>query len=281
MVMPYKDLIPPVLVKVAKAARAALHNSSAQHRTFASYKEAAAECKEFGYEKAELVDIVFQKTAIYRNNCDLKNTQNLTIAETLALFALGLGYDRRKINVIDFGGACGAHFFRMRAFLNREVTLRWHVVDTPAMVRRAKEFSNFELEFFDSLGAAVASFEQIDVIFSSGTLQYAYDPLKTLADLLACNSRYVALARLALGAGDSSIVEIQESRLSENGPGPLPPGFKDGISRYPVTFASENRIESILRERYRILLRIPDASVGADDNCVSGLGYVAERKTSI
>jgi putative methyltransferase (TIGR04325 family) len=276
--MRYKDFIPPIFMKAAKAVRMARHRPFPK-QTFLSYQEAASQCQGFGYEMADLVEIVFRKTTIYRDNCDLQDNKSVTAAEMMALFALGLAYgDRDQINVIDFGGACGAHFFRLKSLLNNSVPLRWHVVETQAMVSRAKELSNTELQFFDSLSAAAASFDHVDVVFSSGTLQYVSDPSKMLMELIACNGKYLALARLALAHGNYPIVSIQESRLSDNGPGPLPPGFKDGLSRYPVTFAAEKQVESLLTERYRVLLRLPDHSIAAEDNRVSGLGYVAQLK---
>jgi putative methyltransferase (TIGR04325 family) len=278
MGVPFRDLIPPAALKAARTVRAVLNGSSLPQQTFATYAEAAAQCQQFGYEMADLVEVVYQKTVIYRAACKAESPGNLTAGETLALFALGLAHTRSApINVIDFGGACGSHFFRLKSLLGDGLPVRWHVVETPAMARRARVLASAELQFFESLTAAVASLHHVDIMFSSGTLQYVSDPLKTMNQLLACNAKYVALARLGLTQG-RSMVAVQQSRLSDNGPGPLPPGLKDGISRYPVTYVAETLIESALKERYRVLLRLPDPSVSAHGSQVFGVGYVAESR---
>ena len=230
----------------------------------------------------DLIEIICRKTKTYRDTFHSQDVGDLTTSDVLALFGMALAHGHSgPVNVIDFGGACGAHYFRIKSLFRDNLQLNWHVVETASMAGRAKELSNHELQFFDSLSAARASFDYVDVVYSSGTLQYVSDPLETLTDLLACTARYVVLARLGLARDESSIITIQESRLSDNGPGPMPPGFKDGVARYPVTFAAQTRIESMLSEDHKILLRLPDASVAsAYDRRVLGLGYVAELKSA-
>jgi hypothetical protein len=49
---------------------------------------------------------------------------------------------------------------------------------------------------------------------------------------------------------------VQFSRLSQNGPGPLPQGFDDAVTAYPNTFVPRNQFEEqIASAGYRVLAR--------------------------
>ena len=71
---------------------------------------------------------------------------------------------------------------------------------------------------------------------------------------------------------DEEMYGAQWSRLSENGPGPMPKGFKDRDVYYPVTVLARNRVEDILAQRYDALLRFNEVGFGCD---VRQYGYLA------
>src|SRR5262249_19104724 len=115
--MQSKDLVPPLFLKGLKAARSTLRKQSQHLATFSSYSEAASHCVGFGYEASDVVEMVCRKTAIYRDLCNSQDGADLTTSDTLALFGIGLAHGHsRPINLIDFGGACGAHYFRIKSF---------------------------------------------------------------------------------------------------------------------------------------------------------------------
>ena len=88
------------------------------------------------YEDADLVETVFRKTVAARAAQPID-----AVTAKLALAWL-IGSPRR---VLDFGGACGGRYFALRDLIPADVT--WHVVETPAMVARARELEDDRLRF--------------------------------------------------------------------------------------------------------------------------------------
>lgn len=147
-----------------------------------------------GYENPELVSEIYKKT--------------------LAAEPTESWPEIRGTNtVIDFGGACGIHYKAAR----REAPLiRWAVVETPAMVREASNLSTDQLKFFDSIDAAAAWLGHVDLIYSSGALQYTSSPMETVEKLAHVGATKIQWRRLFLS--DRQISEHQRSMLIENGP---------------------------------------------------------------
>lgn len=278
--MQLKDFKGRRLVAAAKrVVRSTLFGVPVHRRqVFDSYASAAAKCIGFGYETSDLVDIVCRKTGIYRDHLEVECPAHLTAGDTLALIGIGLAHDcsKQTINVIDFGGACGAHYFLLKSILRDRVKLNWHVVETPAMASRAAELETDELRFFSSIADAVSDFDRVDLAFSSGTLQCVPNPTEALKMLLKPQPEYLVLARLGLTTGPAEVITIHEARLSHNGPGPLPPGCTDSKTRYPFIFPAQSEIESIISEKYQLLLTAPDPSgvFPVNNQPLIGIGYI-------
>ena len=278
--MRLSDFIPPVIHNASRGWRRWRANKGHHRAVFATYDEAALQCAAFGYETRELVNTVYLKTARYRDKCGSEGPVALTPADTLALFGIGLAHrtSAPTINVIDFGGACGAHYFLIKSLLGDRLRFNWHVVETRAMVERAADLQTAELKFFVSIEQAAAELASIDLAYSSGTLPFVPDALKSLTQLLATRPAFVVLARLGVTQRPKPVVTIHETRLSHNGPGPMPPGLQDGVTRYPYTFPVQAEIESILTQHHKIILQAPDGSgvFPVNDERLLGVGYVAE-----
>jgi putative methyltransferase (TIGR04325 family) len=144
-----------------------------------------------GYENPELVETIFRKTIAYRPT---KPWPEMESAGT----------------VLDFGGGCGIHYKQAN-----HQTVRWAVVETPAMVNRAKILETYHLKFFTDIDAATAWLGHIDAVHSNGAIQYTPEPLATVRKLASIGARRMLWFRLFLGEG----TETQISRLQDNGPG--------------------------------------------------------------
>lgn len=118
------------------------------------------------------------------------------------------------------------------------------------MAAEARDMEDGTLRFFDSIHEAKTELGKIDLLFTSGALQYVPDPYGTLEQLVDCGAERIFITRLPLA--DEEIVSVQTSHLRENGPGPLPSGFRDSSIRYPITFMREGKFEAILQSRYTI-----------------------------
>jgi putative methyltransferase (TIGR04325 family) len=246
--MRLSSLIPPVLNQVLQS----------KPREFPDYASALAACGQ-AYEARELVEIVYAKTQRYRDS-----SPALTAAEQRLMLAIAMANPR---TVVDFGGACGAHYFLARRVFGER--FHWRVVETEAMVMRAKDLRDSRLDFFTSLSDAVSGLGEVDLVFSSGTIQYVPAPIATLQGLVSVGAAHLFLTRLAVNDGPPT-VHVQRSRLSANGPGPMPAGMRDKLQCYPVTQPSAEKIAQEIASGYSSSLEFDEGD---------GMrGYYARRR---
>jgi putative methyltransferase (TIGR04325 family) len=161
-----------------------------------------------GYEQSELVEVVFQKTKAY-------NPQD-SWPEMIGVSS-----------VLDFGGGCGLHYKEAHSS-----TVRWAVVDTPAMVDRAKEFATDRLQFFADISEAQKWLGDVDVMHSNGALQYTPDPEQKLGQLCGMRAKKMLWQRVALSSNKTEC-DVQSSLLGDNGPGSI--RVKEKIVRHTRT----------------------------------------------
>jgi hypothetical protein len=95
------------------------------------------------------------------------------------------------------------------------------------MVAAGAEFANDSLRFFSSIDAAREWLGGVDLVWSSGALQYADDPDATLAALVGIDAQLMVWTRMVAMTTGPAEVQPQTSRLADNGPGPLPAQFTD------------------------------------------------------
>lgn len=183
--MRIKEFVPPILLRTVKAIAAP--------RPYGSWADAAAACSIRGYEQANLVNIVFEKTRRFRDSMNTNAPLQACAADTSMLLALALTSARGTLEVIDFGGACGAHYFIAKRVLGEKVRFRWHVVETTAMAKKARDLESDELRFFDDLHRAKQGLSTTDLLFSSGALQYVSQPYDTLKELVNCGAKHIFL----------------------------------------------------------------------------------------
>jgi putative methyltransferase (TIGR04325 family) len=194
-----------------------------------------------GYEDGRLVEVVHEKTLRLREAITV-GAQGITEAETPLLEAIALSSVSR-LRIVDFGGACGAQYLRVRHAAGDRIH-SWTVVETPAIVLASRDLEDDVLTFATELPGSA------DLVNSSGALQYLPDPIAGLYSLLDLGASVVCLTRLHFGQGGR---ELQRSRLADNGPGPLPAGMADGWVAYPRTSLVRDQVEAALVTRYRIV----------------------------
>jgi putative methyltransferase (TIGR04325 family) len=237
-----------------------------------------------GYEDPALVEIVYRKAVGFRDTMlHPENLPELPLDMLRVMPLLSIAARGDRLRVVDFGGACGFHYFMAKAILGSAYSLQWFVVETKGMATRARSLEDGQLCFFHNLDEAREAMGKPDVVFSSGTLQYLADPCATLEELTACGARYMLLTRVGLLDGKSTCYGVQVCRYSENGFGPLPESFADGTVRYPLSLVARSSLESVLAKRYRVLVRIaeekPAYRVG--QTTADMFGYWAERVNRI
>lgn len=271
-----RDFVPPIVVSMARRMR-----GHGPRRRYASHAAALADCTQDAYENDELVRVIAEKTRRHRDALaagaaappiDPTNAFGLAV---LGRAALG----RQHVRVVDFGGACGAHYFVARRFMPPHLALQWTVVETPAMVAAARSLATDELSFSDDLDAA-SRVAPVDLLWSSGTLQCVDAPRTWLDRLLAVGARDVLFGRIGLNDADTDVVTVHESMLSWNGIGPLPEGFTDRAVRYPFTFMSRSAFERAVAREHEVVATFADASgMFPVEGCpIVGFGLLAHRR---
>ena len=240
---------------------------------FTDYASALAQCSG-GYDDAQLARVRAYKTEQY-----VKQLSAILWPEQIANTALAVGIaaaqvKSRPLRVLDFGGGAGIHFRAAREVLPEPP--RWAIVETQATAEVARAAG---LDAFDDIERAVHHLGGVDLVHTSGTIQYTPDPLRTLDALLALEAPVFFLARLPLWRGEQ-MVTIQESPLSMNGPGPLPPGIPDTVVRYPETFVNFDELMGRLTAGYQPLIALDSSSAAAivEGQTIPGITLILIRR---
>jgi len=214
--MHLKEFVPPIVVRGLKAIFVKKETKEGE-RIFNSYESAIAECKS-GYEEDSLVTVVYEKTKRYRDALSQKPLR-VDMSSLRTFVGLSLPNSGKNLNVLDFGGACGAHYFLAKSLFVDRVRLRWHVVETPKMVNIARNLETDELKFYDNLEKATNELGKIDIVFTSGALQYVPKPYEMLVKLTECGASSLFITRVGLSTLTNEFIVVQTSNLSSNGPG--------------------------------------------------------------
>jgi putative methyltransferase (TIGR04325 family) len=186
-----------------------------------------------GYQSEELVETIYRKTVAFRPEGDWPLVRNVT-------------------SVLDFGGGAGIHY---KIAQQQSPGIRWAVVETPAMVQRARELATDQLMFFEEIEKAAHWLGSIDLMHSNGAVQYVEDPIGTVKALCAARPSRMVWYRVPISDGPDK-AETQTSLLSNNGPGKLATGA-DKLVKYTRHWIPEASFVSA-HDGYRLTEQGPD-----------------------
>jgi len=269
MSISYKDLFPPIVIKILKKV---LHKNKLSH--FNSFKETQKTCasSKDGWQYNELCQMVGDKTVIHKNS--IKKPYNVHPTYLFlggALTKFHSEYER-KINILDFGGSCGAVYFDIRPLLGDKVKLEWNVVDLPEMIQSAKTHNlmNAELQFFDTIENVPAT---IDIIHTSSTLHYAENAYEIIQKFVNMNAKYILFNRMLFNETENDFFIVHHSGYGGIGPGKIPVGYKDKNIDFPVMIMSFKKFSKLLEEKYELEWEF---NVGREVNGITeqGLLYI-------
>jgi len=239
-----------------------------------SYEQALAASAKGAYESADLVSVIVAKNLAYRRALSDRPVLDLPALRTLAALAIAGRPGGRPLSILDFGGGGGSHYTIARTALGASHPLKWAVVETPAMVHAAAPMRDGSLDFFDDMDAARDHLGQIDLVFTSGALHCCPRPRSFLERLVALRAPRLVITRTAFRDGPGTIYSVQKSRLSTNGPGPLPPTVADRAVSYPNVVISRQDVEGVLRTDYVIRVRLDEEaeafSIGGEPIALGG-----------
>jgi putative methyltransferase (TIGR04325 family) len=273
------DFVPPIVITLLRKSFPLRH---ADRKQYPTYEAALADCTERGYENEDIVNVVLQKTKKYRDEILSEATPtHLSPTSAYSLCSLLTSIEAPEIRVIDFGGACGAHYYLARVVLPPSYKLRWIVVETPAMAQKAETaLANDELAFSSNLREAVDSLKRVDLLHTSGTLQCVNNPREYLSTLVSIRATHILFNRLGLTKGPHDVITIHEAWLSENGPGAMQSGIQDRKVRYPFVFLQESTFYDVISKDYDVVMTFDDPSrmFPVNDEPIIGVGLLARLK---
>jgi putative methyltransferase (TIGR04325 family) len=198
---------------------------------FASIRAAISSA--LGYGDVELVDAIFAKSLALTDQDIRDMPASSGLDRTALAIAVAALACRPPLRVLDFGGAFAMHY-RVARLALPDVAVKWAVVEMPPVVKRAVRLETETLRWFSDVAGAAGWLGQVDIVHSFGALQYTDQPDAFVAELLALRAPVVLWSKLALTDGAKRRT-LQVSRLAENGPGPLPPGFEDREIQHEIT----------------------------------------------
>lgn len=225
-------------------------------KTYKTYSEALKECTSDGYENDIITNILRDKSRLYRKNLTTVVTphiQNLNVFPLVSLIN-SLAKKTEPINIIDFGGADGGHYLLVRQLLNPQISLKWEVVETPALANAMQEFSTDELMFSDNFDEALQKTKDLDILHTSGTIQCVPNPYEYIEKIINSGADYLVFNRQSLNTQDYDVITIQRSLLSWHGSDSIKSTeFVDREVKYPHTSISLKKFEAIIQQKYTIL----------------------------
>lgn len=263
-----KQLLPPILLNALKG--------RSGWKAYSSWGDAEKDSI-LGYSNSDLINLVLEKTRTFKAN---PTAVKLGPGDLALIAVIGkLAKVGERFPVIDFGGACGAHYFLAKAIFP-QVVFDWRVVETAAMATAAKQLESDELRFFDDLDKASVS--HVGLVHTSGTLQCVQDPIETLARLGSIRAPLL-VNRLGVSETSEHVITVHHHMMSLNGKGATPKGFVDRPCAYPFQFPSRAKIERVISRTHTIdfIADDPTGVFPVGSAKLSGLSYFCFPKPGL
>lgn len=181
-----------------------------------------------------------------------------------------------EIRVLDFGGGAGDHFYSMINTIKHNIK-NWTVVETNAMVVSATQIVfDKRLIFETSLSNLID--KEFDLVIASSSIQYTYDPLRILGELIDIKPKYLFVTRMPVWDFPTMTV-FQKSPLSSNGPGRQLYEYDEGIVEYELTILNQKLFESRFSGKFELVFRcLENEGVHKiDGKMVNQYGYLFRR----
>ncbi|WP_212717964.1 methyltransferase, TIGR04325 family [Synechocystis sp. PCC 7338] len=241
-----KELMPPLIWKALKKL-----NSSEQYGFFGDYAswDAALENSD-GYDATLILDKVKESMlkvkngeAVYARDSFILEKKEYSFP--ILTILLKIIYENSgRLNVLDFGGALGCHYYQYRDFLfNLNLKeLKWNVVEQKNFVECGQTFfENEELKFYFDIDTCLKQ-EKPNVILLSGVIQCLEKPYEFIETLINKHKfSYILIDRLALINGYDDRLTIQK----------IPPEIYN--ASYPSWFFSEAKFLDYFQEKYDLI----------------------------
>ena len=244
-----RNWLPPVMANALKRWRKRGIRFEGQ---YSSWEEAASLTD--GYAQGDIVSKVLESTlkvktgeAVFERDSVLFDKIVYSWPVTAGLM-LAAARHEGKLDVLDYGGALGSHYFQNRKFLDALKSHRWNVVEQAHYFEMGKRhLEDGALHFYQELDACLEEVTP-NVVLASSVLQYLPNPLQALSALAAVGADVFILDRTPYIL-DERTATIRVQRVPES----------VYQASYPCWFLEENQVIFTLEQSGYLLLEIFDS----------------------
>ena len=210
---------------------------------FCSFAEVSALCK--GYSSETIINKTLQSTlkvkngeAIFERDSYIFDKIQYSYPLLTCLFKIATEHNN-KLNVLDFGGALGSHYYQNKEFLKPIHIEQWTVVEQPAYVNLGNEqIADDTLKF----AYKIEDVKNANVLLSSSTLQYLEEPYIWAKRFINSGIDYILLDRIQFNAEQRDRLTLQT----------VPPEIYD--AQYPSWFLNEKKLLDLIQNKYELIL---------------------------
>ncbi len=178
------------------------------------------------------------------------------------------------VHVLDFGGSLASTYFQCLPFLAAVRSLRWSVIEQPAVAAKGRAlFSDERLHFYDDLRACLEAGPPPTLLLVSGTLQFLQSPLRTLRELLDLPIARAVIDRTPVFASPAAEERLTVLRV---------PAKVYGVAvSYPMWIFRRDTLLAHLTDRHDVVdeFEALDGTELAGTQLVEMRGFLLRRRT--
>ncbi len=197
-----------------------------------------------GYSSANILEKTLESTLKVKNGESVFERDSFIFEKVqyswglLACLFKVAAENNNKLNVIDFGGALGSHYFQNKEFLKPLQIKSWTVVEQEHYVKAGKEkIADGILKFADSID----EIDGANVLILSSVLQYLPNPYQWLEKIIDKGVDYIIIDRTAISLENRDRLTLQV----------VPPEIYE--AKYPAWFLDEKKLLSYFDSKYRLI----------------------------
>jgi len=209
------------------------------------YREwAHARRASMGYDSDAVLDRAFHAAMKVKNGEVAYERDSVVFAKIeysfplLAALLLAV-VTKKRLSVLDFGGAFGSSYFQNRGLLRDITELKWGIVEQEKLVARGNRYiADDVLSFYHSVDECVREIRP-NFVLMSGVLNYVQDPPTTLRQLITQDVPFFCFDRTLVAVeGETRLtVQVVPAEIYE--------------ASYPCWIMSEEELLAPLEQRYR------------------------------
>lgn len=214
---------------------------------YSSWNEVAGLCP--GYSNENILQKTLESTlkvkngeAVFERDSFIFDEIQYSWGMLASLLKVGIESEN-TLNVLDFGGALGSHYFQNKNFLKPIKIKNWTVVEQKHYVNIGNEkIADDVLKFAYS----VDEVNNANVLILSGVLQYLPDPYEWLEKFVSKKVPYIILDRIAFSTEGRDRLTLQK----------VPPEIYE--ADIPVWFLNKNEVFSMIQKKYKLIAEFQD-----------------------